>query len=600
MGIDAAFALIVVGIVIGLLAFTRLSPDVIMMGGLTLMLVCPVPNDAGWRIGILTAADALAGFSNPGPVTVGVLFVVVAGLRETGGIDWIAQRVLGRPRSLRGAMMRILAPVGAMSAFLNNTPVVAMLIPAVDDWCKKIRISPSKLMLPLSYAAIMGGVCTLIGTSTNLVVNGLIISDTDLPGLGMFEITWLGVPCAIVGTLYLLFVGHRLLPKRRSVMSTLADPREYTMEMVVEPGSPLIDQSIDEAGLRHLPGAYLVEIERGGAILPAVGPEQRLQADDRLVFVGIVESMKDLQNFRGLRPAERQVFKLDSPRHERCLIEAVVSNSCPLVGQTVREGRFRTLYNAAIIAVARNGERIRAKIGDIRLRPGDTLLLEARPSFAEQHRNSRDFFLVSTVEDSTPRRHHKAWAAMIILAAMVTAAAAGWFSMLEAAMLAAGLMLITRCCSAGSARRSVDWSVLIVIAAALSMGRALEQTGAARAVAETMLRLAGTNPWLALLAIYLATTLFTEIITNNAAVALVFPIALATAAQLDVSFMPFATAIMVAGSASFATPLGYQTNLMVYGPGGYRFGDYLRLGIPMNILIGLTAVLLAPVFWPFR
>ncbi|MBN2563919.1 MAG: SLC13 family permease [Phycisphaerae bacterium] len=600
MGLDALVTLFVLVALIGLLAFTRIAPDIILLGCLTLLMVLPVPADEGWRLGVLDAGEAISGLSNPGPITVGVLFIVVAGLRETGGIDWLAQRALGRPRSLVGALLRITVPTASMSAFLNNTPVVAMLIPAIDDWAKKLRISVSKLMLPLSYASILGGMCTLIGTSTNLVVNGLLVAETDQPGLGMFDITWVGLPCMIVGVVYLLLLGPRLLPERRSVTSTMKDPREYTMEMLVEPDSPLVGKSIDEAGLRHLPGAYLVEIHRHGDVLAAVGPEQRLKAHDRLVLVGIVESMKDLQNIRGLVPATDHVFKLDAPRHQRCLVEAVVSNTCPLVGKTIREGRFRTIYHAAVIAVARNGERIRAKIGDITLRQGDTLLLEAHPSFAMQQRNSRDFFLVSAVEDSTPRRHHKAWTAALILAAMVTVAALGLVSMLLAAMLAAGLMLITRCCSTEAARRSVDWSVLIVIAAAIGIGRALYETGAAQVIAGTILNAAGSNPWLALAAVYAITTLFTEIITNNAAAALIFPIAMAAAEKLDVNFLPFVIAIMIAGSASFATPLGYQTNLMVYGPGGYRFSDYLKLGIPMNLLIGLTTVLLAPMIWPFK
>jgi len=596
---EALATLLVVAIVIGLLILTRIAADVVLLGGLTLLMVVPVPGDNGWHLGVLSPAEALSGLSNPGVVTVGVLFVVVAGLRETGGVDWLARRSLGRPRLLVGALLRIIAPVGVLSAFLNNTPVVAMFIPAVNDWAKVLGLSASKLMLPLSYAAILGGMCTLIGTSTNLVVNGLLITETNLPSLQMFDITWVGLPCAVVGVAYLLLLGPRLLPERRSVASQLENPREYTTEMLVESGCPLVGRSIDEAGLRRLRGVYLVEINRNGDVLPAVGPEQRLKARDRLVFVGIVESIKDLQNIRGLVPATDHVFKLDAPRHQRCLIEAVVSNTCPLVGRTIREGRFRTVYGAAVIAVARNGERIPAKIGDITLRPGDTLLLEALPSFATQQRNSRDFFLVSAVEDSNPRRHNKAWTSGFILAAMVTLAALAWVSMLVAAMLAAGLMLITRCCSTGSARRSVDWTVLIVIAAALGIGRALDKSGAARIVAGAVLDTAGENPWLALAAVYAVTTLFTELVTNNAAVALMFPIAVATAGKLEVNLLPFIIAIMIAGSASFATPLGYQTNLMVYGPGGYRFSDYLRLGVPLNLLVGLTTVLLAPIIWPF-
>ncbi|MFQ5492512.1 MAG: SLC13 family permease, partial [Phycisphaerae bacterium] len=377
------------------------------------------------------------------------------------------------------------------------------------------------------------------------------------------------------------------------------DPREYTTEMLVPPSSPLVGKTLEEAGLRHLPGAYVAEIERDGQVTVAVSSEERLRANDRLVFVGVVESVVDLRKSRGLLPATDQVFKLDSARSDRCLIEAVVSDSCPLVGKTIRDGRFRSVYNAAIIAVARNGVRLRKKIGDIVLTSGDTLLLEAKPSFAEQQRDSRDFFLVSRIEDSQPPRHERALVALAILALMVLAVTAGWLNILPAAMLAAGFMLLTRCCRSAEARRNVDWQVLLVIAAALGIGKALQRTGAAAALAELLIDLAGDSPHFALLLIYLVTAAFTATITNVAAAALVFPIALAAAGNLNVNFIPFAMTIMMAASASFATPIGYQTNMMVYGAGGYRFSDYLRMGLPLTLLVGAVTVLLAPVIWPF-
>ena len=404
---------------------------------------------------------------------------------------------------------------------------------------------------------------------------------------------------ALVGMAYLLTAGRWLLPDRRPVMSELADPREYTVEMVVMPGSPLAGKTIEAAGLRHLPGMYLIEVERDGEVQPAIGPHHRLRSNDRLVFAGIVDSVLDLQRFRGLAPATDQVFKLSLPRPDRCLIEAVVSDSCPLLGKSIREGRFRNVYNAAVIAVARNGERIQKKIGDIVLRAGDTLLLEADPSFADRQRNSRDFFLVSRLPASRPLRHDRALTAMAILAAMVVAVTLQWVSMLEGAMLAAGLMLITGCVSGGRARSAVDWRVLITIAASFGIGAALEVTGAAHFVAERLIGLAQGSPWTTLAIVYLVTMLFTELITNNAAAVLVFPIALSTSQGLGVSFMPFAIAIMMAASASFSTPIGYQCNLMVYGPGGYRFTDYLRVGIPLNLLMAVVTVLIAPLVWPF-
>jgi len=277
----------------------------------------------------------------------------------------------------------------------------------------------------------------------------------------------------------------------------------------------------------------------------------------------------------------------------------VVSNSCPLVGKTIRDGRFRNVYNAVVVAVARNGQRLHKKIGDIVLYAGDTLLVEAHPSFADQQRNSRDFFLVSRLEGSTPPRHDRAWIAMAVLLGMVAVVTLGWLSILKAALVAAALMLLTRCITVEAARRSIAWEVLLAIGASLAVGLALQTTGAAADIAGQLITLAGGHPWIALAIVYAFTLIVTELITNNAAAAIMFPFALVTAQELGVDYMPFVIAVMMAASAGFATPIGYQTNLMVYGPGGYRFGDYVKIGVPLDILVGVVTVLLAPLVWPF-
>lgn len=588
MSPEAIITLAVVGICFAVLAFTRIAADITLVGGVSLLLI----------LGVLSPSQALGGLANQGVVTVGALYIVVNGLRETGGLGWIVQHLLGKPKSLTGAQLRMMAPVALLSAFLNNTPVVAMMIPAVSDWARRMKISASKLMIPLSYAAIAGGTCTLIGTSTNLVVNGLLIEVSDQGGIGMFELAWIGIPTVVLVCLFVLIFGQRFLPERLPPMSQFNDVRQYTVEMIVEAGSPLVGQTIEQADLRGLPGVYLIEIERGGDILPAVSPHERLHDNDRLVFAGVVDSVVDLQKIRGLIPATDQIFKLNAPRRDRCLVEAVVSDSCPLVGKSIREGRFRSVYDAAVIAVARNGHQLRQKLGDIVLRAGDILLIETHPSFATGQRNSRDFLLVSELHDSTPMRHERAIIALLILTFMVLAATFGVLSMLEAALLAAGLMLLGRCTSSRIARRAVDWQVLIVIAAALGLGEAVRATGAAEAVANSLLAIS-TVPWLALGIIYFLTASFTAMISNNAAAVLMFPIALSVANRLGVDYMPFMITIMVAASASYATPIGYQTNLMVYGPGGYRFVDYIRIGVPITVLVGILSVILVPMIWPF-
>ncbi len=601
MGWEGWFVVGMIALVLGALVTNRVGADIVLVGSVTVIVLVDILT--GPDSHILSTKEALVGMSNEGMLTVAIMYVVVKGLSETGAVGWIGQKVLGRPKSLLGAQLRMLFPVTALSAFLNNTPLVAMFIPVINDWCKRQGISPSRLMMPLSYAAILGGTCTLIGTSTNLVVAGLWVEHfKDRPAIGFFEIAWIGVPCAIVGMTYLIFAGRLMIPERKPVLDIGQDPRSYTLEMEVEAGSGLVGRTIEQAGLRHLPGLYLAEIERGGQSLPAVGPDEKLFAEDRLVFVGVVESIVELQKIRGLRPATNQTVKLNAPRPQRCLIEAVVSNTSPLVGQSVREGRFRTVYNAVVIAVARNGERITdRKIGDIVLKAGDTLLLEAHKSFQEQHRNSRDFFLVSAVENSTRPRHEKALLAIGIMAGMILLATFGeplGVSTIHAAALGAGLMLLTRCCTGPEARSSVDWQVLVVIASGFALGRALEVTGAADVIAAQMIAIAGGNPWVTLAMVYLTTMMFTELITNNAAAALIFPIAVGAAGKLGADPLPFAISIMMAASACFSTPIGYQTNLMVMSPGGYKFSDYLRVGIPLNLLMAVTTIALVPIIWP--
>lgn len=542
--------------------------------------------------------DAVIGFGNEGLITVALLFAVVAGLELTGGTELATSWLLKRARTLAGAQLLLLSPVAVLSAFLNNTPVVAALLPVVNDLSKRVGTSPSQLLLPLSYMAILGGMCTLIGTSTNLLVQGLVIEQGAAP-LGFFAPAAVGIPVTILGLAYILIASRWLLPNRRPAVSSKDDPRQYTVEMVVTPGGALVGQTIEAAGLRHLPGLYLAEIEREHERLTAVSPTERLCAGDVLVLVGMLESVVDLQKIRGLSPPDDQARKLGMPAWHRRLVEAVVSSRCQLLGQTIREGRFRTHYGAAVIAVARGDRRLPGKLGDVRLEVGDVLLLEASPTFLEQRAQSHEFFLVSNVPGGAVRRPERAWLALGVLVTMVLAATLTPLSIVTAALLACIAMIVFCCCTADEARQSIDWSVLIVIGAALGIGKALEQSGAAQAIAGGLLTLASGDPLLSLAAIYLATMLCTEMITNNAAAVLMFSIAWKTSLALSVSPLPFVMAVMIAASASFSTPFGYQTNLMVYGLGGYRMTDYLRFGLPMNLLVFLTAMLIIPQVWPF-
>ena len=596
-----ATLLVIIIILVLLVKFNR-APDFTIWGGLTLLMLLPVPDPhgSGWVLGVITPAAALSGLANESVATIAALFIVAAGLRETGAFSWIANRFLGSPRSVLDAQNRIVWPTAALSAFLNNTPLVAMLLPVADDWAKKHQISLSKLLLPLSYASILGGACTLIGTSTNLIVNGWLVQETG-KGLHMFEMSIVMVPIAILGILFMLFSSRWLLAERRPAFSTDDDAREYTVEMIVEPGSDLVGKTVEEAGLRGLPGLFLIELGRETYTLAAVSGSIQLQGGDRLVFAGIVDSVVDLQKIRGLRPATEQVFKLDEKRHDRMLVEAVLSNTGPLVGRTIKEGRFRTRYNAAVIAVARSGKRIQGKIGNIRLRTGDTLLLDARTGFLAQQRNSRDFFLVSGTSAKAAVHYERAPIAMGILIALVATVSVGfeYVTMVQAAVAAAALTVATRCCRASVARRSIDWEVLLVIAGAIGIGKAMETSGLAEVLGHALRTLFGTDPKLMLVAIFVLAMLLSNIVTAKAGAVLMLPIAMSAAKDLDVSFMPYLIAVMLASSTALATPIGYPTNLMVLGPGGYRFSDYLRLGVPLSLLIMVLAVYMIPLYWPF-
>lgn len=571
-----------------LLAVKNLPPDAVFLGILIIVML----------IGIVTPEEAVVGFSNQGMLTIGALYIVAAGLRETGAVQFVVKRILGRPNGLASVQAKIIGPIMIMSSVLNNTPIVASFIPALQEWSRKYRMPSSKLLIPLSYAAILGGTCTLIGTSTNLIVNGLLIAEEGI-SLHIFEPAYVGVPIAIAGFIYIMIVGRKWLPDIDSVYNSFKKTREYTIEMIIKEGSPLIDNTIEGADLRDLPGLFIVEIIRNGTILAAVDPGEVLHENDRLIFTGLVDSIADLQSIEGLEPATDQVFKLDTPRRDRHLVEAVVSTSNALNGKSIKEGEFRNIYGAVVLAVSRRGTRIKKKVGDIILQSGDVLLMEAPRDFSMRYKFSSDFLLVSTLAKKTSYNYKKSGTAWVILLSMILAATLQILNMFQASFVAAGLMIVTGCINMNHARNSIDWQVLIVIAAALGVGNALQISGLAQELVELFTGFAGTNPYLLLIVLYLVTWFLTEFLTNNAAAVIIFPFAISIAASTSTDFMPYVMVIMFAASASFSTPIGYQTNLMVYGAGGYKFSDFLKIGIPLNIIVAIITLLLVPVIWPF-
>ncbi len=583
------FTLAIVATVLVTLATTPAPTEVVLLGAMIVLSI----------VGVVSPSQALSGFSSPGVMTIAALYVVIAGLRETGAIAWFSQLVFGRPKSLLSAQAKLMGAGGLLSTVINNTPVVAMFIPIAQEWSARYGLSISRLLLPMNNVVILAGLCTLIGTSTNLAVYGLLIQARPEANIGLFDLVWIGVPLTLAGFAYALAFSRRLLPDRQGPMEQLENAREYAFQVRIHASGPLVGKSIAEVGLRNLKSAYVLEIERGARLLTSVSPDEVLRADDRLTCVGVVDAIKDLRRMPGLSIAEEQAYTLNLKHTQRQLVEIVLSPTAPLINRTVRESNFRDLYGAGIISISREGSRIPGKVGDIVFRPGDTLLVEAGPAFADKHKYSRDFLLVSALQDSTPPDFRRAPLSLAILILMIVFATLEWVSLFEASFIAAGLMVATGCLTMQSATRSIEYHIVAGIAASFALGVALLESGAASMIGAGLLRIAVGDPWLALAALYIVTMIVTELITNNAAGVVMLPIALTIADYAGVSYMPFVIAVMVAASCGFTTPIGYQTNLMVYGPGGYRFMDFVRFGLPLNIICTIITLIVVPRVWPF-
>jgi di/tricarboxylate transporter len=566
------------------------SPDVTVFSALCAL----------WVTGLVTPAQALAGFSNPQVLAVALLFIVSAALHESGALAPLTRVLLRDPaQGKRLPLARMLLPVGALSAFLNNTPLVALFTPALRDWALRHDRAPSRVLIPLSYVTILGGTCTLIGTSTNLVVSGLLQAEGYEP-FQMFSLTGVALPVAAAGLLLVFATSDRLLPDRRSPDQDFKRTREFGVRLGVQPDCPLVGRTVQQGGLRSLSGLYLAEIERGTTRIVPVRPTTRIEAGDRLVLYGVVDTVVELRRTPGLVPVDPMADELGEevrPGTRRHLFEVVLSTSSPLVGSTLKDAGFRRRYDAAVVAVHRNGERMRSKLGEIPLRAGDTLLLEAAPGFAASWGGSTDFYLVSALDHLPPATGARSSPALWIGGAMITAMAVFGVSPALAAGCAVVALVWGRAIRPSQARKAVDLNVLVVIAASFGISRAVIESGLADRIASALLDPLGTAwPVAMIAALWVLTVLLTEILSNNAAAALMLPIALRLGAQFaertgtELDPWPWAATVALAASMSFITPIGYQTNLMVYGPGGYRFSDFARLGLPVALLCAVVGV----------
>lgn len=584
MGWEGWFTLAVLLVTLVLLARETYAPAHTMLGAVILLLVT----------GIISSREAFAGFGNPAPVTVASLYVLARAVEKTGLLVPVLGVLLGGTSGERGPLRRLLPTSAAASAFLNNTPLVAMLIPTVSDWADRSGRSPSRYLMPISYAVILGGAVTVMGTSTNLVVSGLLEAHGQ-PAMGFFEISPIGLPVAIAGLIVLMATSSLLLPSRLPARQALGAQavREFTVHMVVEPQGALDGKAVAEGGLRHLKGVFLVELERAGELIAPVSSETVMRGGDRLCFVGRADDVVDLHAIRGLVSAEQaHVTHFDTARHT--FFEVVVGAASPLVGRTLRTAQFRARYQAAVVAIHRAGHRINAKLGEVELRIGDTLLLLADPGFRSRWREHSDFLLISQLGGTPPGVTRKAWFVGVVTVGIVLVAGSGVLPMLHASLLGAVALVGFGVLTAGEARAAVDLEVIVIVAASFGLAAAMENSGLADGLAGLVVgSFSGWGTMGVLLGIILATSLVTELVTNNAAAALLFPVAIGAAERLDADPRAFAMIVAVMASTSFLTPIGYQTNTMVYGPGGYRFGDFARLGAPLTLTVMVTILVVA-------
>ena len=572
-------------LVFGLMLFTKLAPDFVFLGGMTILMVT----------GALPVDKVLSGFSSSSVVLVGALFVVIAGLVHTGVMQWIVRYCLGTPKSYNMAIFRLMTPVAALSSFLNNTTVVALFINVVKIWAKKLNVAPSKLLIPLSYASGMGGICTLIGTPPNLLISGFYMDQTH-EQLSIFTPTLAGLFCLAVGILATIAM-KKLIPERTSPEEALENSQNYTVELLVPSDAKFIGETLKDAGLFKVEGGHIIEIIRfDKEIISPVSEDEFIFGGDRLVFSGQVDEILKLRNSHQLVNAAHHVFSVNEVDSNRKLRMANVRFSSSLVGTRMVDTDFEERNNMVLIAIAREGERINQSPREIVIEKGDTLLLECPPRSKSESALTPDlqFFESSLI----PQEGKKTLTSSLILLAMIICSSLNIIPLLQASFLAAFAMIILRCCSINQARESIDWGLLMVFAGSISLGSAIEYTGIASKIAEGILSVCGSNPMFALAGICFAATFLTEFTSNTATAAIFFPITYQIAVTLGVNPLTFCVALMIAVSSSFATPIGSPTHMMVYGPGGYRFVDFMRIGLPMNFIILAADLFIVPLLFP--
>jgi di/tricarboxylate transporter len=599
MSADQYITIAILALTFALLIKSKIPPVAVFVGALTLTIT--------FRLAPLS--DSLKGFSNSGMLTVGALLMVAAGMYRTGAITLITDKLIGRPKSLPAAQAKILPPVAVGSAFLNNTPLVAMFIPVIRDLAKISRLPAPRLYIPLSFASILGGTCTLIGTSTNLVVAGMVIDflakgDPNSPPLreiAMFDLAWIGLPATVAGIVFMMLTSRFLLPGTKETDSAAEITRLFGAEFKVTADAPIIGKSLEDMGYVNPLGFQLLALKRNGVDAAQIKPQTKLEAGDVLVFSAMLEAIPDLWETNGLEPVYGTgVRELVSARYSHRLVQVVVSRRAMGLNRKIKELPMPEAHiQASIIAISRGGRPIEGPMSEVRVKAGDIAILEVDEPFFHENQREIAFSMVRRLTGARIKRYGHAAYATLITIAMVAVVAMGWMTMLNAALLASGAMILTGCMTFRQAGRSLEFKTLIIIASAIGLEAAVTGSGLSAGIADLLGIIGGDNPYIALTMVFIGCIFMDTMITNVASAVFMFPIAMVMAGSLGVNGMPFAITVMVGASYSFISPMGYQTNLMVYSPGGYKFTDFVKIGIPMTVVVGIITIILAPMVWPF-
>lgn len=588
LSLGAWLTIAMVVVMFGLMMFTKVPAEFVFVGGMGFLFVT----------GILDAKEALAGFSSTSVVTVGVLFVVIAGLVHSGVIHWMVKRLLGTPSSYKSAVVRLMMPVAVMSSVLSNTTVVALFIKVVKMWARKLGIAPSKLLIPLSYASCLGGICTLIGTPPNLIISGMLQSSDSHIELNFFSTTLPGLFCLAVGVATIILCS-RLLPERKSPDEAFGATADYTVELLVPTGCDMVGKTVEEAGLLSVSGGRLVEIVRfDKEVTSPVPADDFIMGGDRLVYSGQIDDILELRKSHGLTTATKHVFSLDDVEKGRQFYTASVRRSSQLIGASMEENGFEERNHTVLVAVVREGERINSNPRGVKIERGDVLLFESGKKQGEAFKKAAANDLRFFDSPDIPYVGGKTIISSLIMLAMILLSTFGVMSLLQACFLAAGAMLITKCCTPQQANESINWNILMVFAGSVCLGTAIDKTGVATALANGILGVCGTNALVALVCICFVATFVTEFISNTACAAMFFPIAYQTAVTLGANPVTFCIALMIAVSSSFATPIGSPTHMLVYGEGGYRFTDFMKIGLLMNFVILAANIFIVTLLFP--